>query len=162
MIPDLNGRRVSLTNATINVHTETIIGANGLKVSEKQEPGEVEGASSVPVGYTDGPWSGTAGFAAPHAEALRLKKALGSNFGRFVASASFTYTALDSSDGVTTIELPAFRIVGVDWDGGDRSKAAMITFELKLLEPAIWDGVSMVEPDDLAGLGSFLLSAFGG
>ena len=162
MINDLNGHRVSLTDATISFQDEVMLGASEVKANEKLEPGEVDGAASVPVGYTTGPWSGTTGFKAPLAEALRMQAALGGSFGGKLASASFTFTALDSSDGVNTIEFPSLRITSCDLDGGDRSKAASIGFEAKLLEPGLWNGVRIVDlPNTSDGVG-FLLSLFGG
>ena len=163
MIYDLNGKRVSLTDATIDVEGYRMLGASGLKTKETQEPGEVEGASVIPVGYTDGPWSGDGGFAAPIAEALRMVANLGRRFGTRRASASWTFTALDSSDGVTTIEIPSMRVKSLELDVGDRSKATMISFEFKLLEPAIWNGVSLCEGGaDFTGALGFTISPFGG
>jgi hypothetical protein len=161
MISDLNGRRASLTNATINIASETLLGAQEPKATETNEPGEVEGTSSIPVGYTDGPWSGTGSFKAPLGEAKRLIAALGPNFARYSSTATWTYSVPDSSDGVTTIEFPAFRITKVDLDGGSRTNATMIAFEFKLLQPALWDGVPMVEDDQTSLLAGFLLAATG-
>src|SRR4051812_13278808 len=100
MIYDLNGHRVSLTDCTIDISGYRMLGASELKLKETLEPGDVEGASSIPVGYTDGPWSGTGGFKAPLAEALRMLAFLGSSFGKRIMSASWTFTAIDSTDGI--------------------------------------------------------------
>jgi hypothetical protein len=164
VIYDLNGKRVSLTDATIDIAGYRMLGAAGLKLKETLEPGEVEGASSIPVGYTDGPWSGSGGFEAPLSEALDMLSFLGNRFGKRIASASFTFTSLESSDGVKTIEIPAMRITSPDLDGGDRSKHAKIAFEVKLLEPALWNGVRITDDggDAIDGAVSFVLSAFGG
>ncbi len=160
MIYDLNGKRVSLTDATVDVEGYRMLGMSGLKHKETQEPGEVEGASVIPIGYTDGPWSGDGGFEAPLAEALRMLTNLGGRFGTRIASASWTFSSLTSSDGVNTIEIPAMRVKSIDLDGGDRSKHAKIAFEFKLLEPAIWNGVVMADSGDISG-GGLILSVFG-
>jgi hypothetical protein len=163
MIYDLNGTRVSMTNLDLELNGYRIIGAQGLKLSESLEPGEVEGTSSIPVGYTDGPWSGTGGVSAPLAEMLSALAFVGGSFGKAILTGTATFTALDSSDGVSTITINAARITKCDLDGGDRSKAAMIPIELKLLEPSDWNGVKIIDPPDLTnGAAGFVLSIFGG
>lgn len=162
MIYDLGGHRVGLTDATIRVIGERMMGATDLKLKETLEPGDVEGASAIPVGFTTGPWSGTGGFKAPLAEALRLVARAGPSYGLLEWSATWTFTALESSDGINTIEIPRFRVTSPDLDGGDRSKHASIAFEMKLLEPAYWNGVRIIDPPEAGGFTDFALSIFGG
>lgn len=163
MITDLNGKRVSITNLDLEVNGFRIVGAQGLKIDESQEPGEVEGTSPIPVGYTDGPWSGTFGFSAPLAEMLAALSFVGGSFASAVITGTATFTALDSSDGVNTVAINAGRITKCSLDGGDRSKAAMIPIEGKLLAPCDWGSVKMIDPPDLTGgVQSFITSLFGG
>ncbi len=164
MIYDVMGNRVNMTRATVDIASSfgtssRIIGAAELKMNEKLEPGEVEGASSIPVGYTDGPWSGTFGFKAPLAEMLAALQAMGGSFGKAILTAGMSFDGSDSSDGVMTLNVLGARITSVDFDGGDRSKASMIAVECKLLTPSDWNGVSITDaPDVTAGLGGFILS----
>lgn len=166
MISDINGHRVNVTDSTIDVAGLRLVGGSALKHSEKQEPGEVEGASSIPVGWTNGPWSGDGGFSLPWVEALQLAKQLGglgsAGFFSTVFSSSWTLAALDSSDGIATLTINAARLTGTDLDLGDRSKPTMVAFTFKLLQPSSWDGaMGALSPDHAGSATGFLLSVFG-
>ena len=159
MIYDLQGRRYSLSSATIDFFNGyRMLGAAELKLNEKVEPGEVEGTSPIPVGNTTGPWSGTGGFKAPMKEVLDGMASMGGNICGQIITASWSFTEFQG-DGSSTISILSARLTTVDLDGGDRSKASMIAVEFKLLEPCEWDGVKIIDvPGPTTGLASFALS----
>jgi hypothetical protein len=156
---DIGGQQFSLTSATIDIDGNRVLGATSVKHKEELKPGEVEGTSPVPVGWTTGPWSGTAGFAAPLAEAMDLLSNLGGSFGTRTISATWTWEEINGP-GVRTLEIIGGRVSAADLDAGDRSKPSMITFDITLTTPSLWNGVSIVDIPSVGGAG-FVLSIGG-
>lgn len=138
------------------------LGAQGLGIGEKLEPGEVEGTSPWAIGYTKGKGSGTFKFQLPLKEALGLLRAVGSPFGSRIVNGSATFTEIEG-DGVETLEFQA-RVSSLDLDSGDRQKPAMISFDGTLTQPCSWGGETMVDTPSVAtgDLGTILTLITGG
>jgi hypothetical protein len=156
---DINGNQYCLSSADLDVAGNTIIGASEIKCGEKLEPGEVEGTSAVPVGYTTGPWSGNGSLKLALSEALALKAKLGNQWGTVVWTGTFTWTEVNGP-GVMTLEILGARFTTTDLDGGDRSKPATDALGFMLLQPSKWNGAKIVEPNSgSAGFGGFSVSS---
>ena len=143
---DINGTLYSLSSLDLNLAGIIIIGGSELKLGEKLEPGEVEGQSAVPVGYTTGPWSGEGSIKLPLSEALAAKATLGNEWGKVVWGGTATWTELNGP-GVMTVVILGARFKGTDLDGGDRSKPSTIALPFMLTQPSLWNGVKIVEPN---------------
>lgn len=143
MIFDVNGTRFSLASMEVDVQGYKIRGGSGLKLSQKLEPGEVEGNDSVSVGWTKGKWSGSGGMSLPYAEFADMVDSIGDEYGTKRISMVWSLVELEG-DGVASIEIPAARISGDDFDAGDRQKHSAVQVEFTLLEPAKHNGRSIV------------------
>jgi hypothetical protein len=156
-IYDINAQQYCLSSLDLQIAGNTIFGGSELKISEKLTPGEVEGQSAVPVGWTKGPWSGEGSIKLPLGEALTLKAAMGNEWMTQAWTGTATFTEL-SGPGVMTIEILGARFNTTSLDGGDRSKASTDALDFTLLTPCIANGVKAVEPVSSGGLGGLSIS----
>ena len=157
MIYDINGTQYSLSSADIEVQGYQVMGTSELKLGEKLEPGEVEGQSSVPVGWTRGAWSGEGSLKLPLSEGLDMKANMGNEYMTRVWTGTFTFTELNGP-GVMTIEVLGARFKAFDIDGGDRTKPSTDALPFMLTQPCLANGVKAVEPNPNGGAGSFTIS----
>lgn len=151
---DINGIRFSLSSATIEVDGFEFFGAQGLKVDESLEPGEVPGNSSVARGHTKGKWSGTGSLNLPLGEWGAFLGALGSNYGARVWTATWVWMELEG-DGILTVKINGARITKFSIDGGDAQKPSTTTFDFLLTKPSSVNGATIVDS------GEDFLSSFG-
>jgi len=154
-IYDSNQKQYSMSSLDLQLAGVSLFGGSELKLSEKLEPGDVEGQSPVPIGQTTGAWSGEGSIKLPLSEALSAKAQIGNQWGTVAWTGTATFTELDGP-GVMTIEILGARFTGAELDGGDRSKASTESLPFKLLQPCLWNGVKIVEPN--ASSGGFTLS----
>jgi hypothetical protein len=152
MIYDINGTQYSMASLDLELAGYTMIGGSELKMSEKLEPEDVEGQSSVPVGQTRGKWSGEGSLKLPLSEALDAKASIGNEWGTVAWTGTATFTEMNGP-GVMTVEILGARFTSTELDGGDRSKASTGTLSFKLTQPSIWNGVKIVEPNSGGGGG---------
>ena len=156
---DINSKQYSMSSLDLQLAGVSLFGGSELKLSEKLEPGEVEGQSPVPVGYTTGAWSGEGSIKLPLAEALSAKAQLGNQWGTIAWTGTATFTEVDG-DGVMTIEILGARFNSTELDGGDRSKASTDSLGFKLLQPGLWNGVKIVEPNQASPAGATFSVSF--